>query len=90
MLQRRNPVNDHLIVNINGRLLPRDEAGVSPFDSSVPNGDAVWKGLRLYAGRILRLGSVPGPVMARIAALAREDHDKALPAQSTVCPGQAI
>ena len=57
MLQRRNPANDHLIVNINGRLLPRDEAGVSPFDSSVQNGDAVWEGLRLYDGRIFRLGA---------------------------------
>lgn len=55
MLQRRNPANDNLIVNINGRLLPRDEAGVSPFDSSVQNGDAVWEGLRLYEGRIFRL-----------------------------------
>jgi branched-chain amino acid aminotransferase len=55
MLQRRNPANECLIVNINGRLLPRDEAGVSPFDSSVQNGDAVWEGLRLYAGRIFRL-----------------------------------
>ena len=30
MLQHRNPANDRLIVNINGRLVPRDEAGVSP------------------------------------------------------------
>ena len=55
MLQVRNPANDQLIVNINGKLLPRSEAGVSPFDSSVQNGDAVWEGLRLYAGRIFRL-----------------------------------
>lgn len=55
MLQRRNPANDNLIVNINGRLMHRDEAGVSPFDSSVQNGDAVWEGLRLYEGRIFRL-----------------------------------
>jgi len=57
MLQLRNPANDRLIVNINGQLLPRDEAGVSPFDSSVQNGDAVWEGLRLYEGRIFRLES---------------------------------
>ena len=55
MLQRRNPANDNQIVNINGRLMHRDEAGVSPFDSSVQNGDAVWEGLRLYEGRIFRL-----------------------------------
>ena len=55
MLQPHNPVNANLIVNINGRLVHRDEAGVSPFDSSVQNGDAVWEGLRLYRGRIFRL-----------------------------------
>ncbi|MEM1294831.1 MAG: aminotransferase class IV [Verrucomicrobiota bacterium] len=33
----------------------RDKAGVSPFDSSVQNGDAVWEGLRLYDGRIFKL-----------------------------------
>ncbi|MEO1006970.1 MAG: aminotransferase class IV [Planctomycetota bacterium] len=55
MLQRENPLNQDLIVNINGDLLPRDRAGVSPFDSSVQNGDAVWEGLRLYDGRIFRL-----------------------------------
>ena len=55
MLQGYNPANADLIVNINGKLVHRDEAGVSPFDSSVQNGDAVWEGLRLYNGRIFRL-----------------------------------
>ena len=55
MLQQRHSANDRLIVNINGMLVHRDEAGVSPFDSSVQNGDAVWEGLRLYNGRIFRL-----------------------------------
>ncbi len=55
MLQTYNPVNADLIVNINGELVHRDRAGVSPFDSSVQNGDAVWEGLRLYDGRIFRL-----------------------------------
>jgi len=55
MLQQANPLNQNLIVNINGKLMPRAEAGVSPFDSSVQNGDAVWEGLRLYDGRIFKL-----------------------------------
>lgn len=55
MLQTFNPLNKDLIVNINGRLVHRDEAGVSPFDSAVQNGDAVWEGLRLYDGRVFRL-----------------------------------
>jgi branched-chain amino acid aminotransferase len=55
MLQTWNPLNENLQVNINGRLMHRDEAGISPFDSSVQGGDAVWEGLRLYGGRIFKL-----------------------------------
>jgi branched-chain amino acid aminotransferase len=55
MLQQYDPRNKDLIVNVNGRLLHRDEAGISPFDSAVQGGDAVWEGLRLYDGRIFRL-----------------------------------
>src|SRR6476469_9824681 len=55
MLQQFNEKNRDLMVNINGRLFHRDEAGVSPFDSAVQGGDAVWEGLRLYDGRIFRL-----------------------------------
>jgi len=47
--------NRDLIVSVGGRLSHRDEAGVSPFDSVVQGGDAVWEGLRLYNGRIFRL-----------------------------------
>jgi len=56
MLQQFNEKNRDLIVNINGRLVHRNEAGVSPFDSAVQGGDAVWEGLRLYDGRIFKLG----------------------------------
>jgi len=55
MLQTFNPKNKDLIVNINGELIHRDKAGVSPFDSVVQGGDAVWEGLRLYNGRIFKL-----------------------------------
>ena len=55
MLQQFNEKNRDLIVNINGRLAHRDEAGISPFDSVVQAGDAVWEGLRLYNGRIFKL-----------------------------------
>ncbi len=55
MLQQFNEKNRNLIVNINGRLVHREEAGVSPFDSAVQGGDAVWEGLRLYNGRIFKL-----------------------------------
>jgi branched-chain amino acid aminotransferase len=55
MLQRFHEQNRDLLVNINGRLVHRDQAGVSPFDSAVQGGDAVWEGLRLYDGRIFKL-----------------------------------
>jgi branched-chain amino acid aminotransferase len=55
MLQQFNEKNRDLIVNINGSLLHRDQAGISPFDSTVQGGDAVWEGLRLYNGRIFKL-----------------------------------
>ncbi|MDQ6809654.1 MAG: aminotransferase class IV [Verrucomicrobiota bacterium] len=55
MLQQFDERNRDLIVNISGRLVHRDEAGVSPFDSAVQGGDAVWEGLRLYDGRIFKL-----------------------------------
>ncbi len=55
MLQQFDERNRDLIVNINGQLLHRDKAGISPFDSAVQGGDAVWEGLRLYNGRIFAL-----------------------------------
>jgi branched-chain amino acid aminotransferase len=55
MLQRFDQRNRDLIVNINGQLIHRDKAGISPFDSAVQGGDAVWEGLRLYDGKIFKL-----------------------------------
>ena len=55
MKQSFNPKNSDLLININGDLYHRDVAGVSPFDSAVQGGDAVWEGLRLYQGRIFKL-----------------------------------
>jgi branched-chain amino acid aminotransferase len=55
MKQAPDPRNEDLIVYVDGELVPRDEAGVSPFDSAVQGGDAVWEGLRLYENTIFRL-----------------------------------
>lgn len=55
MLQQFNEKNRDLVVNINGKLLHRDEGGISPFDSIVQGGDGVWEGLRLYDGKIFKL-----------------------------------
>jgi len=55
MLQTVDPRNADLYVNINGVIYAREQAAISPFDSVVQGGDAVWEGLRLYNGRIFRL-----------------------------------
>lgn len=55
MKQTFNPKNKDILININSELIHRDKAGISPFDSVVQGGDAVWEGLRLYQGRIFKL-----------------------------------
>ncbi|MDH3400280.1 MAG: aminotransferase class IV, partial [Chromatiales bacterium] len=50
-----DPRNDDILVHVGGQLLPRDQAKVSVFDSSVQGGDAVWEGLRVYDGRVAEL-----------------------------------
>ncbi|BCY10883.1 aminotransferase class IV [Actinoplanes sp. L3-i22] len=57
MLQRYDERNRDLRYWVNGRLLHRDEPGISPFDSVVQGGDGVWEGLRLYRGAIFGLGA---------------------------------
>src|ERR1700731_4542895 len=70
MLQKPNDKNRAPLLNINGRLVHRDQAGVSPFDSVVQGGDAVWEGLRLYGGKIFRLEEHLGRLRASARALA--------------------
>jgi len=55
MLQRYDERNADVRYWVNGVLRHRDEPGLSPFDSVVQGGDAVWEGLRLYDGRIFGL-----------------------------------
>jgi branched-chain amino acid aminotransferase len=55
MLQTYDERNAGLRYWVNGRLLHRDQPGLSPFDSVVQGGDAVWEGLRLYRGAIFGL-----------------------------------
>ena len=55
MLQHFDERNRDILINVNGELQPRDSAAISPFDSVVQGGDAVWEGLRLYDGKIFKL-----------------------------------
>lgn len=60
-----DPRNQHVLVYVGtpgtssgrgrGRIIPRDMAVISPFDSSVQGGDATWEGIRVYNGRIFHL-----------------------------------
>ncbi|HEX2819327.1 MAG TPA: aminotransferase class IV [Streptosporangiaceae bacterium] len=70
MLQVFDERNRDLIVNVGGTLSHRDQAGVSPFDSAVQGGDAVWEGLRLYQGKIFRLDEHLARLRASAQALA--------------------
>jgi branched-chain amino acid aminotransferase len=72
MLQKYDPRNADLIVNVNGSLEHRSVARISPFDSSVQGGDAVWEGLRLYEGRIFRLDAHLDRLLHSAKALAFE------------------
>lgn len=47
-----DPRNAHVLVSVNGDLVPRAEAVVSVFDSGFVLGDGVWEGLRVVEGGI--------------------------------------
>ena len=72
MLQTFDERNRDILVNVNGNLVHRDEASVSPFDSVVQGGDAVWEGLRLYEGRVFRLAEHLARLRRSAKALAFE------------------
>ena len=79
MLQKYDERNKNIRIHINGRLIPRDQAGISPFDSVVQGGDAVWEGLRLYNGRIFQLTEHLDRLRASATALAFQQipsHDQ--------------
>jgi len=69
-MQHFDEANRDLIGNVASRLVHRDQAGVSPFDSVVQGGDAVWEGLRLYDGRIFKLHEHLGRLRCSAHALA--------------------
>jgi branched-chain amino acid aminotransferase len=45
-----DPRNATVLINLNGRLVPRAEAVVSVFDAGFVLGDGVWEGIRVSAG----------------------------------------
>ena len=73
MLQTFDERNSDILVNINGDLSHRNEAGISPFDSAVQGGDGVWEGLRLYEGKIFKLEEHLNRLRGSAQALAFND-----------------
>lgn len=47
--------NASILIDVNGELLPREQACVSVFDSGFILGDGVWEGLRVEQGVVLFL-----------------------------------
>ena len=43
--------NEDVLIYLNGKILPKNEAVVSVYDSGFMLGDGVWEGLRLYNNR---------------------------------------
>ncbi|HVR30586.1 MAG TPA: aminotransferase class IV [Thermoanaerobaculia bacterium] len=65
-----DPRNADLWVHVGGSLVPRADAKVSVFDSSVQGGDACWEGLRVYDGRVFALDLHLDRLFASAKALA--------------------
>ncbi len=42
--------NETILIYLNGKIVPKDQAVVSVYDSGFMLGDGVWEGLRLYDG----------------------------------------
>ncbi len=75
-----DPRNADILVYVGGELLPREQAKVSVFDSSVQGGDAVWEGLRVYKGRIFQLDAHLERLVDSAKAMAFAD----IPDRSTI------
>jgi branched-chain amino acid aminotransferase group I len=67
-----DPRNEHLWAHVGGKLVPRAEAKVSVFDSSVQGGDACWEGLRVYDGKVFKLEEHLDRLFASAKSLAFE------------------
>ena len=50
-----DPRNDDVVVYVDGKFVPRNQAVVSVFDSGFVLGDGIWEGLRLVNGRVVAL-----------------------------------
>ncbi|MBO6576934.1 MAG: aminotransferase class IV [Rhodothermales bacterium] len=61
--------NERVRIWINGRLIPREEARISVFDSAYLVGDGIWEGMRLHQGVLLFLEDHLDRLFAGLAAV---------------------
>jgi len=80
VLQRYDPRNAGIRYWVDGVLRHRDEPGISPFDSVVQGGDAVWEGLRVYDGGVYGLDEH----LARLRRSARALGFERVPADADI------
>jgi len=80
MLQQYNSKNADILVHVGGRLVHRNDAKVSVFDSVVQGGDAVWEGLRVYKDGIFCLSRHLSRLQESAKALAFTD----IPSQENI------
>jgi branched-chain amino acid aminotransferase len=80
VLQRYDPRNADIRYWVDGVLRHRDEPGISPFDSVVQGGDAVWEGLRIYDGGVYGLDEH----LARLRRSARALGFERVPADADI------
>ena len=45
-----DPRNQHILIYVDGKIVPRSEAKISVYDSGFMLGDGIWEGLRFYNG----------------------------------------
>jgi len=75
-----DPRNADILVHVGGQLVPRRQAMVSVFDSSVQGGDAVWEGIRVYDGKVFALDAH----LERLRASARAMAFAEIPSKESV------
>ncbi len=51
-----DPTQDRPLIWVNGRLVPKSQAMVSVYDHGLLYGDGVFEGIRVYNGKIFKLG----------------------------------
>ncbi len=64
-----DPRNANILINVNGELVPREQAVVSVFDAGFVLGDGVWEGLRVADGHPAFLDQHLGRLWAGAATI---------------------